>query len=978
MARTPPHVDCPDCRSTGFINRQFACRAVALVAVVLGPPTVTAAQTAGSSSRPAGGPPRVIRVAIDEECAPFEFVNAHGRVDGFTPNLLREIGKAAGVTFEFVPMHGPEIRTRLEGGSIDLINIVCTPQRVHQYDMSTPHSQMVQAIFRRRGDREIVSLAALTGHTVGLQARSIAMERLADRTDFERRIVHSRLDGLLLLNLGEIDAFVCGQQAGVRLVSEYGLSNVELAEGDHFTQDFCFAVRKGDRRLMSTLERHLAALRESGRHRELVDTWLTGGQMLPGWLTRHRRILTVGGLVAASVLVLFLLWNLTLRRMVRLRTTALQKSQRRFQVLAHIAPVGVFQTDAAGGCLYVNPGWCEIAGLTSDQARGRGWARGLHPADRDRVSREWDEAAAAGRIFQSEYRFQNRKHGTIWVFGQAVAERDADGEIVGYVGTVTNITERKRAERGLEELVAGTASVTGGDFFPAVVRHLAAALGVRYAFVTELIGDRRSRVRSLAFWSGNRWTNDVEYHLVKTPCEHVIRDGIYCCPQRVQERFPEDGDLKVLGAESYLGVALKDTSGSTIGHLCVLHDRPLSRSARAESIMNVFAARAAAELERTRVEQALRASEARLARAQRVARMGSWDWDVTADELHWSDETFRVLGLDERRAKASYDTFLRLVHPEDEVRVRRHMAAAMRNETCSGPLEYRIVRPDGDVRHVREQKEVTRDSSGRALRMIGTVMDITERRRAEESARQAREQLAHASRLRTIGEMASVLAHEINQPLAALSNFAQGCVQRLRAGRYKEADLLDAMEQITTQARRASEIISRVRRFARAQAPRHRAVDINDVVKEAVGLAEVEFRRDGPSTHLELAEDLPPVDADGIELQQVIVNLVHNGYEACGSTDRDDRTLIIRTSRGTRDRIEVAVRDFGSGLPDVSPDRVFEPFFTTKQDGMGMGLSISRSIIEAYGGQLVAIPNRDRGATFKFSLPAGGGLRDGQ
>ena len=258
------------------------------------------------------------------------------------------------------------------------------------------------------------------------------------------------------------------------------------------------------------------------------------------------------------------------------------------------------------------------------------------------------------------------------------------------------------------------------------------------------------------------------------------------------------------------------------------------------------------------------------------------------------------------------------------------------------------------------------------------IRDMTARTQAEESARQAREQLAHASRLRTIGEMASVLAHEINQPLAALSNFAQGCVQRLRAGHYKEADLLDAMEQITTQARRAGEIISRVRRFARARAPRQRAVDINDVVREAVELTEVEFRRDGLSTRLELAENLPPVDADGIELQQVIVNLVHNGYEACGHTDHRERPLVVRTSRGARDRIEVAVRDFGSGLPDGPPDHVFEPFFTTKQDGMGMGLSISRSIIEAYGGQLVATPNRDRGTRFTFSLPAGGGWGDGK
>jgi len=410
----------------------------------------------------------------------------------------------------------------------------------------------------------------------------------------------------------------------------------------------------------------------------------------------------------------------------------LQASENQFRTLTNFAPVGIYFTDPQGNCLLVNERWSELAGLSPKEAKGRGWIQALHPEDRERVRQEWYGAAQAGREFHSEYRFQTRNGTVNWLVGLAITVRDSKGTVTGYIGSVTDITKRKRAEEALaasekrlrtileaepecvkvttedgilldmnaaglamievdslqqvvgqsicpivapayrdafadfnrrvyrgepgtmqfeiigfkgrrlwmdthavplcdehnvtigvlaitrditerkreekilQALLEGTASVTGAQFFPALVRALARALGVRHALVTELLDDEQPRLRMLAIWIGDRLGNPTEYNLIRTPCEKVITLGAAYYQHSVQKLFPEDKDLVALGAVSYLGIALANSSGKTIGHLCIVDDKPLPDEHHIAPLLKVFASRAAAELERKQAEEALR------------------------------------------------------------------------------------------------------------------------------------------------------------------------------------------------------------------------------------------------------------------------------------------------------------------------------------------------------------------------------------
>jgi C4-dicarboxylate-specific signal transduction histidine kinase len=241
----------------------------------------------------------------------------------------------------------------------------------------------------------------------------------------------------------------------------------------------------------------------------------------------------------------------------------------------------------------------------------------------------------------------------------------------------------------------------------------------------------------------------------------------------------------------------------------------------------------------------------------------------------------------------------------------------------------------------------------------------------ESQARRHQAEVAHAARLSTLGGMAAGLAHELNQPLSAVVSYARGCARRLEAGELSKEALLEVLEEISAQALRAGEVLRRIRDFLRGESRREQ-VDLNELVRRALRFAEGEARRAGIRIELALAPEPLPAEVDPIEIEQVVLNLVQNGFDVMVANNGTERALAIETRRIADDTIEVAVRDTGAGIaPDVA-SRLFVPFFTTKRDGLGLGLSISRSIVEAHGGRLWATANPSRGTTFRFTVRTGG------
>lgn len=283
-------------------------------------------------------------------------------------------------------------------------------------------------------------------------------------------------------------------------------------------------------------------------------------------------------------------------------------------------------------------------------------------------------------------------------------------------------------------------------------------------------------------------------------------------------------------------------------------------------------------------------------------------------------------------------------------------------------MEIRLMRRNGERFDALLIEAPLIDSSGKHIGWMGSVVDVTEQKRAQELARQQQERLQATARLVTMGEMASTLAHELNQPLAAISSYNTGCLNMLGNGDLPKKELTTILEKIGKQAQRAGQIIRRVHTFVRRSEPKFETVDVNAILKEAVGLVEPDADRRGVLIELELEDNLPPIHADPVMIEQVAVNLIRNGMDAMADNPRETRRLMIRTQRqnGT---LVCAVADRGAGIPPDVAEKLFAPFFTTKAEGMGIGLNICRSIAELHRGRLSFENNPGGGTIFHFSLP---------
>jgi len=369
--------------------------------------------------------------------------------------------------------------------------------------------------------------------------------------------------------------------------------------------------------------------------------------------------------------------------------------------------------------------------------------------------------------------------------------------------------------------------------------------------------------------------------------------------------------------------------------------------------------------ERKRAEQELRRSQAFLAEAQHLSRTGSFSWRVATDEITWSEQLYRMFQID-RDAQVTFELICTRIHPEDLSVFQEHIERSRRDRS-DVQLEFRLQMPDGAVKYVHVAAHIRGDHG--QPEYIGAVQDVTERRSSEEALSKARSELSQVARVTSLGVLTASIAHEVNQPLSGIITNAGTCLRMLAADPPNVEGARETVRRTIRDGNRAADVISRLRALYGKKEPTIESVDLNEATREVLALSLSELQRNRVIVQQELVDDLPLVAGDRVQLQQVILNLLRNASDAMSTIDDRPRDLLIRTEPDDDGRVRLSVSDVGTGFEPQATDNLFEAFYTTKNEGMGIGLSVSRSIIERHHGRLWAMPNSGPGVTFSFSVP---------
>ena len=374
--------------------------------------------------------------------------------------------------------------------------------------------------------------------------------------------------------------------------------------------------------------------------------------------------------------------------------------------------------------------------------------------------------------------------------------------------------------------------------------------------------------------------------------------------------------------------------------------------------------------ERKLAEGELKRKDKMLEDAQKIAHLGSWEWDILTNELKWSNEIFRIFGLSSQSFDATYEAFLESVHPDDRDEVKAAVNRSLADPSVDYNIMHRIKRPDGSERIVRERAKVTRDdNTGKASRMIGTVQDITDIRKMEREAARLSAELSRMDRVSMMGVLTAGISHEINQPLAAILSNAQAALRFMTNDPQNLEEVKEALHDIISDDKRAGEMVHSIRTIVGRYDVKREEVDLNQTVREVLALIKSEAIHRKVAISNNLQPDIPLVYGDRIQIQQVILNLAMNALEALIGHHVSTPEVIVSTRFGDNKDVILSVSDSGPGIEPDQLKSIFDSFETTKKEGLGIGLSICRSIAEKHGGRIWAENRPEGGAIFFLSLP---------
>jgi PAS domain S-box-containing protein len=626
---------------------------------------------------------------------------------------------------------------------------------------------------------------------------------------------------------------------------------------------------------------------------------------------------------------------------------AMRESEVRFRTLASHAPVGIFMTDVDGSCVYVNESWCKMAGMSLEAAQGTGWLSALHPDDRERIANAWYEAAQNAQLFEAEYRFQTSQGTVTWLQGSAAALQRDTGEITGYLGTLTDITERKQIEEALQQREAELRLVTNA--VPALISFVDSEQYFRFNnrgyeewfgySATEIYGKHIREV-----------LGEAAYEKIRPYAEQVLTGQQVTFESQLTY---QDGSLRYVSA-TY--VPRFDSDGAVEGFVALVND--ISDRKQAEAI--------------------LRQSEDRLRMAIESAQLGTWDWNLNTNELTWDAGCKAMFGLPPE-AESSVEVFFKGLHPDDHERLEQVVQWSL-DPASNGiyDVEYRTIGIEDRVeRWVRAKGQTYFDPTGQPQRFIGTVLDITEQKRVEIEREQllareqaAREQAEAANRIKD--EFLAVVSHELRSPL----NPILGWAKLLRSRQLDEQKTQHALEVIERNTQMQAQLINDlldVSRILRGKLSLNiTSVDLASTIEAALETVRLAAEAKSIQIHTLIDSKAGHVSGDSDRLQQVIWNLLSNAVKFTAQGGQVE----VRLERYSPSHAQITITDTGKGIDPNFLPHVFDRFrqedaATTRQfGGLGLGLALVRYLVELHGGTVEANSlGEGQGATFTVQLP---------
>ena len=536
-------------------------------------------------------------------------------------------------------------------------------------------------------------------------------------------------------------------------------------------------------------------------------------------------------------------------------------------------------------------------------------------------------------------------------------------------GNVTNESSGSTVDsqwKVTRQIMDAIAPVTGDEFFRSLVKKIAQTLDVNRVFITECVDFPTTRVRMLASWLGDDFIDPVEFDLHLTPCESVIKLGeTHVVARNLATAYPATEGHRY--DCSYIGVPIFDSArDAVIGHLSLfseeeMDDEFLGNRFWVDSMLGMFADRAGAEILRHQFERKLRRSEQKY----RLIVDNQTDLVVTLDSaglIHFVSPSYCTT------FNKVADSLTGTLFPPlqgQPTKIWHGITVA----PYEHQLEQRILTAHGWRTIAWAAKAVVEKFDETSV-VVVVGRDITRRKKAEDKTRQHLHQLAHVLRLNSMEEMGSTLAHELNQPLASILSYSQACLRIMKSpSEDTQKEIFPALERIASNAERAGNIMRRIRDFVRKEEPKRQPTGVNTLVREVHGLALAEAQKADIVFNLDLGDMPGNIEVDGIQLEQVVLNLVRNGMDAIGPASSNPRIIEIQTRQNGSEWVEIIVKDSGSGIAPEIKDTLFDPFISSKAEGLGLGLSISRSIVQDHSGHLTLQSSPGFKTCFCIALP---------